>query len=168
MVEKINMADEPLVSILLPGAPRGKGRPRFRVVKPRGKPEFVHVYTDAETLAYEAALAAVGREAMAAASLVSDPFDGPLTVFVEAFMPIPESWSLKKKAAAAAGDISPTSKPDGDNIFKIVGDSLNKICWLDDSQIIMSQVLKQYSDFPRLRVSVWNWNDVPAAEPELL
>lgn len=162
------MADEPLVTIVLGGAPRGKGRPRFRVVKPRNKPEFVHVYTDAETLAYEADLAAAGREAMAASGLIADPFDGPLTCFVEAFVPIPESWSAKKKAAAAAGDISPTSKPDGDNYAKIAGDALNKIVWVDDSQIIMWQVLKQYGDFPRLRVSVWNWNDVPAVEPELL
>lgn len=162
------MADDPLVTIVLGGAPRGKGRPRFRVVKPRNKPEFVHVYTDAETVAYEAELATAGREAMAAASLVSDPFDGPLTVFVEAFFPIPESWSNKKKAAAAAGEVFHMSKPDGDNVFKAVGDSLNKICWVDDSQIIMSQIVKLYSDFPRVRISVWAWNDVPAAEPELL
>lgn len=162
------MADEPLVSILLAGPPRGKGRPRFRIVQPKGKPQFVTVYTDSDTVAYEEALADAGREAMASGGLITDPFDGPLTVFVEAFLPIPESWSLKKKAAAIAGDISPTSKPDGDNIFKSVGDSLNKICWLDDSQIVMSQVLKQFSDFPRLRVSIWKWNDIGAAEPELL
>lgn len=162
------MADEPLVTILLAGAPRGKGRPRFRIVQPKGKPQFVTVYTDSETVAYEEALAGAGREAMAGAGLIPDPFDGPLTCSVEAFVPIPESWSAKKKAAAVAGDIAPTSKPDGDNYAKCVGDALNKICWLDDSQIIMWQILKQYSDFPRLRVSVWKWNDIPAAEPELI
>lgn len=162
------MADEPLVSIILGGAPRGKGRPRFRIVRPKKGGEFVTVYTDSETAAYEANLAAAGREAMRVAGLFPDPFDGPLTCFVEAFVPIPDSWSGKKKAAAAAGDISPTGKPDGDNYAKIAGDALNKIVWVDDSQIIMWQVLKQYSDFPRLRVSVWPWNDLPAAEPELL
>lgn len=161
------MTDEPLVSVLLPGAPRGKGRPRFRVVKPKKGGEFVSVYTDGDTLAYEADLAAAGREAMAANGLVVDPFDGPLTCFVEAFVPIPESWSAKKKAAAVAGDISPTSKPDGDNYAKIAGDALNGIFWVDDSQIIMWQVLKQYSDFPRLRVSIWLWNDVASPVQEL-
>lgn len=158
---------DPLVMVLLPGAPRGKGRPRFRIVKPKFKPQFVTVYTDRETEDYENALKAVGVDAMAASSLVSDPFDGPLTVFVEAFVPIPESWSLKKKAAAAAGDIFPTSKPDGDNYAKCVGDALNKVVWQDDSQIIMWQILKLYSDFPRLRVSVWAWDDVGPQEPEL-
>jgi Holliday junction resolvase RusA-like endonuclease len=162
------MADEPLVSIVLGGAPMGKKRHRARVVIPKKGRPWVQTYPDPDGVAYEADLAAAGREAMAAAGLVPDPFDGPLTVFVEAFVPIPESWSLKKKAAAAAGDISPTSKPDGDNYAKIAGDALNKICWIDDSQIIMWQVLKQYSDFPRLRISVWPWNDIPAAEPELL
>lgn len=162
------MADEPLVTILLAGDPRGKGRPRFRIVKPKFKPQFVTVYTDSDTVAYEDALAEVGREAMAAASLVADPFDGPLTCFAEAFMPIPPSWSLKKQAAAVAGEIFPTGKPDGDNIAKCVGDALNGIVWRDDAQIIMWQILKQYSDYPRLRISVWAWNDLPAMEPELL
>jgi Holliday junction resolvase RusA-like endonuclease len=158
------MAGEPLVSILLPGDPRGKGRPRFRIVKPRGRPQFVTVYTDRETGLYEEALARCGRVAMGALA----PLDGPLTCFAEAFMPIPESWSNKKKAAAAAGDVFHVSKPDGDNIAKCVGDALNKICWVDDSQIVMWQVLKVYSDFPRLRVSVWAWDDVGPAEPELI
>mgnify|MGYP001605447687 CR=1 FL=1 len=155
---------EPLVSILLPGDPRGKGRPRFRIVKPRGRPQFVTVYTDRETGLYEEALARCGRVAMGALA----PLDGPLTAYVEAFVPIPSSWSNKKQLAAAAGEIFPTGKPDGDNYAKIAGDALNKIVWVDDSQIIMWQVLKLYSDFPRLRVSVWDWDDVGPAEPEMI
>ena len=58
------MNDDPVVTMMLPGAPRGKGRPRFRIIKPKGRPQFVSVYTDAETAEYEASLAAVGREAM--------------------------------------------------------------------------------------------------------
>jgi len=164
VVEKINMAG-PLVSILLPGDPRGKGRPRFRVIRPKGGgAPFASVYTDAETAAYEAALAKEGNACWAGRA----PLDGALTCFVEAFMPIPASWSNKKRAAASVGSIFPVGKPDGDNIQKCVGDALNKIIWVDDSQIIMWQCLKLYSDFPRLRVSVWLWDDVPDTEPELL
>lgn len=156
---------EPLVSILLPQAPRGKGRPRFRVIRPKGGgAPFASVYTDAETAAYEQALAQAGAAAWGA----RPPLETALTVFAEAFMPVPASWSQKKQAAAVGGEIFPTSKPDGDNIAKCVGDALNKIVWVDDSQIIMWQVLKVYSDFPRLRVSVWLWDDVPAQEPDLL
>lgn len=162
------MADEPLVSVLLPGPPMGKKRHRSRVVIPRvGKP-WVQQYPDPDGVAYEADLAAVGREAMQEVDLMLAPYTCALTCFVEAFVAIPASWSKKDHAAAVAGDIVPTSKPDGDNYAKTAGDALNKIVWLDDSQIIMWQVLKLYSDFPRLRVSVWKWNDVPVAEPELI
>ncbi len=157
------MASDPLVSILLPGDPRGKGRPRFRIVRPKSGAQFVSVYTDAETTAYEAGLAKAG-----AAAMTGSPFVGPLTAFAEAFMPIPASWSNKKRAAAAAGEVFHVSKPDGDNIAKCVGDALNKIVWVDDSQIVMWQVLKVYSEWPRLRVSVWAWDDVGPNEPGLL
>lgn len=158
------MPDNPIVSVLLPGPPRGKGRPRFRIVKPKTSASFVTVYTDAETAAYEADLAKAGVEAMAGRA----PLDGALTVFVEAFVPIPASWSKKAQEAARRGDAMPTGKPDGDNYQKIAGDGLNKIVWLDDSQIVMWQCLKRYSDFPRLRVSVWLWDDVPNPEPEMI
>lgn len=157
------MAD-PLVCITLPGAPRGKGRPRFRIVKPRYKPQFVTVYTDAETTKYEKALANVGRIAMGS----SFPLDCALTVLVEAFVPIPESWSNRKRIAAAAGDISATTKPDSDNYSKIALDSLNKIVWTDDALVVMLQTYKSYSDYPRLRVSVWAFDDIGPKEPELL
>lgn len=158
------MSGDPLVSILLPGDPRGKGRPRFRIIHPKGgAAPFASVYTDAETAAYEQALA----WAASAAWRSRPPLETALTVFAEAFMPIPASWSKRKQAAAVSGELMPTGKPDGDNIQKCVGDALNKIVWLDDSQIVMWQCLKVYSDFPRLRVSVWEWHDVPAIEPEL-
>jgi Holliday junction resolvase RusA-like endonuclease len=162
------MAEEPLVSVMLPGKPMGKKRHRARVVIPKhGKP-WVQEYPDPDGVAYEADLAAAGRLAMAETGLIADPFDGPLTVFVEAFVPIPASWSKKDHAAAVAGEIFPVTKPDGDNYAKIAGDALNKVVWVDDSQIIMWQVLKLYSDFPRLRVSVWAWNDVGEREPALI
>jgi hypothetical protein len=127
------------------GDPRGKGR--AAMVQPRQA--AIRVYTDAATPLRGGAGA---RRALSRLSWRS-------CLFVVG----------EEKGAAAAGDIVPTSKPDGDNIQKCVGDALNKIVWTDDSIIIMWQCLKLYSDFPRLRVSVWAWNDVPAMqEPNLL
>jgi Holliday junction resolvase RusA-like endonuclease len=45
-----------------------------------------------------------------------------------------------------------TSKPDFDNLAKIVGDALNKVAWLDDAQIAAAWVRKVYSDMPGLNV----------------
>lgn len=96
------------------------------------------------------------------------PLGGALTAFVEAFLAIPSSWSQKKQAAALAGDIHPVSRPDSDNFGKAALDSCNGIVWVDDAQVVMLQVQKKYSDYPRLRISVWAWDDLPAAEPEFI
>lgn len=158
------MADEPLVTVLLPGKPQGKRRHRARVVIPKGgRKPWVQEYPDPAGVAYEEELAVAGRDAMGALP----PYQGPLTAFVEAFVPIPSSWSKRDRERAAAGELWPVTKPDGDNYAKVAGDALNGICWVDDSQIVMWQALKRYSDFPRMRVSVWAWDDAPAQEPEL-
>jgi len=146
----------PLIIIVLPGPPHGKGRPRFRVVKPRNGPSFVNTYTDAATRAYEARLTEAGR---LAAQAIETPLDGPLWVEVTAHMPIPASWSKKAQAAAANLDTMPTTKPDADNFAKCV-DALNGVVWQDDSQIVRLVVQKFYSERPRLVVKVWNWNDM--------
>lgn len=145
----------PLVTIILPGAPRGKGRPRFRIVKPRGAPQFVSTYTDAETRAYEERLADAGRTA----ATTGMPLDEALWVDVTAFMPIPASWSRRAKASAANLFTLPTTKPDADNFAKCI-DALNGIIWRDDSQIVRLVVQKFYSEHPKLVVKVWKWQDL--------
>jgi len=87
-----------------------------------------------------------------------EPFDCPLSVKVEAFMPIPESWSIKKRLAAQSGQIMPTTKPDADNIIKML-DAFNKVVWKDDSAIVSLVVIKRYSLTPMLRIEVWKWFD---------
>jgi len=142
-----------LVAIELLGPPRGKGRPRFRVIG-KGKKQFVSTYTDAETRKYEDALKAAGALQMG----MGEPYDCPMSVKVEAFMPIPGSWSLKKQASAAAGEIAAATKPDADNIAKMK-DALNGVVWRDDSQIVSLLVVKRYSRTPMLRIGVWKWFD---------
>jgi len=157
------MADA-LFSITVKGAPVPKGRPRFRIVKPRGKPQFVTVYTDAPTAAYEKVLAEAAQYAMRGRK----PLDEALTVMVEAFIEIPGSWSAPKRAKAMAGDIAATSRPDADNYAKIALDALNKIVWSDDSLIVSLHALKLYSAHPRMRITAWAWDDLPPKEPEMI
>ena len=76
------------------------------------------------------------------------PLDGPIVVCVEAYMPIPQSWSQRKRADALSGKILPTTKPDIDNLQKCL-DALNNVVWLDDKQIVTSLVSKRYSADPR-------------------
>lgn len=53
-----------------------------------------------------------------------------------------------------SGDIRPTKKPDMDNVIKIIADSLNKIAYRDDTQIVDCQVRKFYSEKPRVEVMI--------------
>lgn len=143
----------PIFSIVMLGDPRGKGRPRFRVIG-KGKKQFVSTYTDTETRKYEDRLKAVGAAEMG----MGEPFDFPLSVRIDAFCPIPASWSLKKRASAEKGDIAPTTKPDADNIAKMK-DALNGVVWRDDSLIVSLLMVKRYSLTPSLRIGVWKWFD---------
>ncbi len=138
-----------LIAIELIGPPRGKGRPRFRVIG-KGPRSFVSTYTDQETQKYETRLRAAGAAQMA----MQEVFSGPLYVKVEAFMPIPTSYSLRKRASCADGTIQHTGRPDIDNIVKAALDSLN-VVWRDDSQITSLFVVKRYSLTPMLRIGVW-------------
>lgn len=130
------------IVIELPGTPQGKGRPRF--VRSTG-----HAFTPAKTRSYESMLQGAAIEAMAGGS----PLDGPVEVTVEAFFPVPASWSKSRRAAALLGITRPTSKPDADNLLKIL-DAMNAVVFADDKQIVTATVRKHYSDRPRLVVHV--------------
>lgn len=131
-----------IVRVCLWGVPAGKGRPRFS--RKNGV-----AFTPAKTRAFENHLGAEAAKAMNGTA----PLEGPLAVFVLAVFPIPQSWSMKKKAAALIGQIRPTTKPDWENVAKTL-DAFNQIVWRDDSQVVDGRVKKIYGDRPRLVVTV--------------
>jgi Holliday junction resolvase RusA-like endonuclease len=139
-----------VIAFELEGEPIGWQRTGIRVITPRhGKP-FPSIYTPAATRAYEKALAMTAKVAMRGRK----PLDGPLRLVVTAFMPIPRSWSAKKRDAALAGTIRPTVKPDWDNTGKGASDALKGIVWADDTQVVDGRVIKLYDERPRLRVEI--------------
>lgn len=131
------------VVIELPGQPRGKGRPRFG---------HGHIYTDAQTTAYERSLAWQGAISMKGA----DVFTGPLRVTVSAFFEIPKSFS-KEQYRRALIALDRPGKPDADNILKMV-DGLNGIVWVDDAQLADVRIVKAYAATPLLRIEVEELN----------
>jgi Holliday junction resolvase RusA-like endonuclease len=134
------------VSFAVPGAPRGKGRPRTAVIHGRAQ-----IYTDAKTRSEEGAIRSIAAGAMAAAG--KQPFDGAVVLRLCAYRPIPSGFSQRKREAAERGEIVPITKPDADNYLKMV-DALNGIIWRDDSQVVTAVIHKRYSDRPRLVVDV--------------
>jgi Holliday junction resolvase RusA-like endonuclease len=136
-------------AMTLQGTPRHKARHRSRIVTPRGKKPFIHNYPDPDTEKFERVLA------QAAALLMKGrrPSGAPLCMLIIADREIPVSWSKKEQAAAAAGRILPTSKPDWDNHGKIT-DALSKIVWIDDAQVVDCRTVKRYSRSPALTIEV--------------
>lgn len=118
--------------ITVPGKPMAKGRPRF--VRATGR-----TFTPPATAAAEQVLKWTAMQEMGDRPL----YDGPLRLTFTAQFEPPASWSGKKKAAALAGAIKPTGRPDIDNLLKLK-DGLNGVVWHDDAQIVEVVATKRY------------------------
>jgi Holliday junction resolvase RusA-like endonuclease len=95
----------------------------------------------------------------------ASPITGPVLVLLWFFLPIPQSWSRKKRELAASGAHMPTGKPDIDNLAKLCLDAMNGTFWVDDSQIVEIKLRKKYtSERPGVYVEVMRWgpDGVPA------
>ncbi|UIF88339.1 RusA family crossover junction endodeoxyribonuclease (plasmid) [Cupriavidus necator] len=68
-----------------------------------------------------------------------------LVVNLVAFIPIPSSWPKHRQAAARAGLLLPTNKPDLDNIEKAVTDACNGVVYADDALICDVVKAKRYA-----------------------
>lgn len=71
------------------------------------------------------------------------------------YMPVPKSWSQKKRLAALNGDISHNCKPDLDNLIKFYLDCMNKIIFNDDAKVIHISAQKIYGLEPRTKIRIY-------------
>ncbi|MED5548998.1 MAG: RusA family crossover junction endodeoxyribonuclease [Pseudomonadota bacterium] len=133
------------ISFVIHGAPRGKGRPRFGVVRGRAT-----AFTDKQTVAYERTIQSAARSVMA----TREPLDGPVWVRINIFIQIPVSAPKWKQAQMRDGSIRPTRTPDADNVAKAVLDGINGVVFADDKQVVGMGVTKFYSDHARVEVTV--------------
>lgn len=78
------------------------------------------------------------------------PLSGPIMLDVQATYPWPKSMTARKRQQP--GSQWRTSRPDLDNVGKIIADALNAVAWLDDSQICCTTLRKLYGDMPGLTV----------------
>jgi Holliday junction resolvase RusA-like endonuclease len=143
------------------GEPRGKERPRARVVSPpRGKP-FAQIYTPSSSTAYETAVFRASQGVRKRVGLI----EGPVRVLILIGMPIPKSYTKTRQRQIRAGLEAHTKKPDIDNIVKAIldglvrssgqGDLREHVGLLkDDTQVVDLRVIKDYTDVPRVSVRV--------------
>ena len=128
--------------LVIPGKPLGKQRPR--VLKTG------IAYTPKETVNYETFVKTLYLEQHAG----KKPFEGPVSMLISAFYQIPKSASKRRREAMARHLIPPTTRPDLDNIAKIIMDALAGIAYEDDKQITSCSINKLYSDEPKVIVNI--------------
>ena len=114
----------------------GKERPRFARMG-----NFVKTYTPGKTKLRESEIQVLARQEMKGKEI----FTGALEVSMNVGFPIPKSWSKKKTKEATDGILKPITKPDLDNIAKLVLDALNGIVYKDDSQVVELSISKFYT-----------------------
>lgn len=147
----------PAIRFTVPGPIVGKGRarsvPLMRDGRPvigyGGRPMVIH-HTPEKTTSYESLIRVAAEIAMGD----RPPIAGPVAVSLMLAFAIPASWSKRRHAAALAGDIRPTVKPDADNVLKAICDGCNGIVFIDDKQVTEVHLIKRYDIAARVRVTV--------------
>lgn len=131
------------ISFTIPGAPRGKGRPRATVRGGR-----IRTYTDDRTASYEALVALAAQAAYKGA-----PLTGPVGVHIVVVLPRPKRLTRRKDPT---GLIPAPARPDVDNVVKAILDGAAAL-WVDDGQVVDLYAQKRYAEVggqPRAEVLV--------------
>lgn len=149
-----------MIEFFVPGPPQGKGRARAFVFRRGRAAGRIGHYTPEKTRTYEGIITTLAMQARGALP----PLAGPVVLTFAALMPVPDSWPQWKRAAALAGGISPTVKPDLDNIEKALKDGLNGVLWKDDAQVVSVVKEKLYAPEAGLRVQVRPHHSTAAQE----
>nr|WP_175867918.1 RusA family crossover junction endodeoxyribonuclease [Burkholderia diffusa] len=126
------------------GVPIAKGRPRASAT-----PCGIRMHTPKATRRYESAVQAAAKGAMYG----EPPFSMPVALTVSIIVPIPKSWSKRRKQLACDGEIAATKRPDADNVLKAIKDGMNGIVYWDDSQVVSVVLTKAYGELPRVDVA---------------
>ena len=127
----------------IPESITGKQRPRMNTYTGRA-------YTPSKTKNYEYLV----RQLFVYKYPKFEPMVGRVKLSVIAYFELPKNISKQKEAEMLAGIISPTKKPDWDNIGKIISDALNKFAFKDDAQIIEATIIKKYARTPKVLVRI--------------
>ncbi len=84
----------------------------------------------------------------------SPVLEGRISIKIIAYLKIPKSTSKIKESQMLENKISPTKKPDVDNIAKVVLDALNKVAFKDDNQVSKISVEKRYDVVEKLHIEI--------------
>lgn len=86
-----------------------------------------------------------GQQAFLDAGGNAIPSDCYVGITVDAYFPIPKSYTKGKRLACQHNINRPAKKPDIDNTLKVVLDALNGVAYEDDKQVVEVICRKWYS-----------------------
>jgi Holliday junction resolvase RusA-like endonuclease len=121
------------ITITVAGTPTPKGRARST--------RTGRHYTPETTRVAENAVAATWYQTV---GIDREPHIGPVEITIVSTFAPPKSWAKWKRAAALAGEIPHTTKPDADNLLKLIKDGLHGAAYRDDAQAFRVGARKQY------------------------
>lgn len=79
---------------------------------------------------------------------------GRVSVEIIAYMSIPKATSKKNRELMLNNEISPTKKPDVDNIAKSILDAMNRYIIHDDNQVSKITVEKRYGEVEKAYIKI--------------
>jgi Holliday junction resolvase RusA-like endonuclease len=127
----------------VPGKIIGKGRPRLNAYTGI-------VYTPTKTKDYETLI----EEYFLLKYPKFKSLEGRIKVNIIAYFAILKSTKKSDINGMLENNISPTKKPDIDNIVKIVLDAMNKFAFKDDTQITKLDVEKKYGIEEKIYIKI--------------
>lgn len=127
----------------VPGTIKGKGRPRVNSYTGM-------VYTPTTTKDYEYLV----EQYFSLKYPKFKTLEGRLLVNIIATFKIPKSTKKCEVEKMLQNEISPTKKPDIDNIVKIILDAMNKFAFKDDTQITKLSVEKRYGEEEKIKIEI--------------
>lgn len=130
---------------MIPGEPVPLERHRSRIVTTRDRKQYIQHY---ETEWMQSMKLYLQRHAIRVLRGLDSmqPLSGPLHLTLYFGMTKPKSRDRARPL--------PDSKPDLDNLTKLVCDALNGIVWMDDAQVTDCIVKKRYDVTPRTEIVV--------------
>ena len=127
----------------VPGKITGKARPRVNTITGRA-------YTPNNTKDYEMLI----KQYFKVKYPHYETLEGRIKVKIIAYFAIPKSINKEQRKEMLENNISPTKKPDIDNIIKIILDAMNKMAFKDDSQITKLEIEKVYEEEEKVYVKI--------------
>lgn len=135
-----------MIKLTIPGDAVSKQS--FRVAFKNGK---MFKYKDEDVKTQEKFIGVIAREIYN-----HKPLENPLSMQVIVYRSMPKYiWDSKKKRAMALNkQLLPITRPDFDNITKLLGDALEKIIYRNDSLICKYSFEKYYAEIPRTEIII--------------